>query len=243
VRLLVFLILVSIGFNVKAAASVEQPVVLELFTSQSCSSCPTADKVLKELSESDHSLLALSFHVDYWDYLGWKDTYSSEIYTDRQRLYARKMESSQVFTPQLIINGTNSAVGSDNDLIRKYISIAKHTPFSIAVELMPMGNQHLLTVKLTAKDISSLPNKIDIWQVSFDHFARTQVNAGENVGRTLESVNNVTSIKKLVQWQPSVTTKILSLAEFSGDGVAVIAQEQNQGKILGAGWVFSKVTY
>src|SRR5271170_2274982 len=128
------------------AADTGHPVVLELFTSQSCSSCPPADALLKQLSASDPDLLPLSFHVDYWDYLSWKDTYSSPAYTNRQKTYAQALGQNGVFTPQLIVNGTTSVVGSNENDVDQAIAAARRTPPAVSVSLKPAGHQLIASI-------------------------------------------------------------------------------------------------
>ena len=101
------------------------PIIVELYTSQGCSSCPPADEFLGELTK-DSDVLPLSFHVDYWNRLGWRDTFSSPAYTKRQRDYARRARRTTVYTPQMIIHGGEHAVGSDRDHVKKLIKEAKN---------------------------------------------------------------------------------------------------------------------
>ena len=117
-----FLIVISSFFN-NVDDATKPIVVVELFTSEGCSSCPPADKLLSRIVDdaNDHvEVLALSFHVDYWDYIGWKDPYAKSTFTQRQRAYARKFYSSQIYTPQMVVNGKHEFVGSDQ---RKWNSV------------------------------------------------------------------------------------------------------------------------
>ena len=213
------------------AADTGHPVVLELFTSQSCSSCPPADALLKQLSASDPDLLPLSFHVHYWDYLSWKDTYSSPVYTDRQSAYARALGQNGVFTPQLIVNGTTSAIGSNEGDVERAISDARRTPPAVSVSLKPAGHQLIASIATSSR--STAPMQADIWEVQFDRYAKTHVAAGENGGRTLESINNVTSITSLGTWR-SDGSKTIPLDMPASGSVVVIVQTPQQGPILGA---------
>jgi len=212
------------------AADTGHPVVLELFTSQSCSSCPPADALLKQLSASDPDVLPLSFHVHYWDYLSWKDTYSSPVYTDRQKTYAKGLGQNGVFTPQLIVNGTASVVGSNENDVNRAIAAARRLPPAVSVSIKPAGHQLIASI---AANGSSAPVQADIWEVRFDRYAKTHVAAGENGGRTLESINNVTSITSLGTWRPDDSNTI-SLDIPASGGVAIIVQTQGQGAVLGA---------
>ncbi|MFM9889822.1 MAG: DUF1223 domain-containing protein [Rickettsiales bacterium] len=216
------------------AADAAHPVVLELFTSQSCSSCPPADALLKELSASDPTLLPLSFHVDYWDYLSWKDVHSSPEYTARQRGYSRAMRANNVFTPQLIVGGTASMVGSSTREVRRAIEAAKTNPSPIGVTLST-GANGTLVANLTVDRASGLPAEAEIYQVEFNRYSKTQVAAGENGGRTLESVNNVSRIRSLGAWKTAEGKRSIALQPTTSEGVAILVQTPGLGPLLGAG--------
>ena len=208
-----------------APAMADRPVVLELFTSQGCSSCPPADALLTKLAQ-DPSLLALSFHISYWDYLGWKDPYSSEDTTNRQRSYASAMGKGQIFTPQLVVDGTLSAVGSQTGTVKDSIESAKNTLPPEATVSFSHSSDNLLV------DISGTQAKgADVWLVYFDRSSDTDVRAGENDGRRLVSTNPVTSIKRLGTLDGEKAQYKLAMPK---EGVAVIVQTPNLGRILGA---------
>ena len=217
-----------------ALAATQQPVVLELFTSQGCSSCPPADALLRQLSANDPSLLPLSFHVHYWDYLGWKDPFSSESNTNRQRGYAHSLSAGQVFTPQLIVNGGSSAIGSQEGEVREAIAHAKQTPASVDVSITPDPATGKLTVAFTAMGQTALHSDADIWGISFNRHSKTNVANGENSGRMLESMNNVIEIKRLGVWHSSDAHLTLQLDPVTEDGTTIIVQATQQGRILGA---------
>lgn len=216
------------------AADAAHPVVLELFTSQSCSSCPPADALLKELSASDPTLLPLSFHVDYWDYLSWKDVHSSPEYTARQRAYSRAMQANNVFTPQLIVGGTTSMVGSSSREARRAIEAAKSTPAPIGVTVSAGANGALMA-NLTVERTNGLPAEAEIFQVEFNRYSKTQVAAGENGGRTLESINNVSRIRSLGVWKTAEGKRLIALQPATSEGVAILVQTPGLGPLLGAG--------
>ena len=215
------------GTTMASAQNTQAPVVLELFTSQSCSSCPPADALMKQIAASDLNAIVLSYHVDYWDYLSWKDTYSSPANTQRQHNYAQALNSDQVFTPQLIVNGTASAVGANQGDVAQAMAQAKRLPFAVTIK--PVGQQLAVTIIPQGK---TLPPAADILAVQFDHYAKTQVKAGENGGRTLEIINNVTGIKNLGSWSPQNNQPIVM--DTPPDGVAILVQTPQQGAILGA---------
>ena len=221
-----------------ALAATQQPVVLELFTSQGCSSCPPADALLRQLSANDPSLLPLSFHVRYWDYLGWKDPFSSAANTNRQRGYARALSAGQVFTPQLIVNGGSSAVGSQESEVQEAIARAKQTTASVDVSITLDPTTDKLMAAFTATGQSALHSDADIWGISFNRHSKTNVGAGENSGRILESINNVVEIKHLGVWHSGDAHSNLQLDSTTEDGLAIIVQAPQQGLILGAAVYF-----
>ena len=122
-----------------AAQASQKTVVLELFTSQGCSSCPPADALLHRLSAEDPTLLPLSFHVHYWDSLGWKDPFSSTQNTDRQNAYAQNFGDSQVYTPELVVDGMSGVVGSQETKVRNAIALAKAEQSAVNVFIGAAG--------------------------------------------------------------------------------------------------------
>lgn len=226
--------MVAFGGANALAADAAHPVVLELFTSQSCSSCPPADALLKELSASDPSLLPLSFHVDYWDYLSWKDVHSSPEYTARQRAYSRALGGNNVYTPQLIVGGSAAMVGSSSRDARRAIEAAKANPSPIAVTLTS-GAGGKLNANLSVDRASGLPAEAEIYQIEFNRYSKTQVAAGENGGRTLESINNVSRIRALGRWNTAEGKRSIALEPGTSEGVAILVQTPGLGPLLGAG--------
>lgn len=218
------------------AIAAEQPVVLELFTSQGCSSCPPADALLRQLSANDPSLIPLSLHVDYWNRLGWSDPYSSSLYTDRQNNYAAALGERQVFTPQLIVNGIVSAVGSRENEVKDAIARSKKTPQPFKVAITPdQGGKALdVTVASISAGAAAHLDRVEVLEVHYSAHSQTKVEAGENSGRMLEHINNVTSIKRVGALQTANYHYQIPFADLSGDHVAVILQAENQGPILGA---------
>ena len=213
----------------------DRPVVLELFTSQGCSSCPPADALLTKLAQ-DPSLLALSFHINYWDYLGWKDPYASNDTTNRQRSYAAALGKDQVFTPQLVVDGALSAVGSQSDDVKDSIEKAKNTlpPEATVTFSHPTSSDDLLVDISGAKAIGA-----DIWLVYFDRSSDTDVRAGENGGHRLVSTKPVTSIKLLGTLDSDNAHYKLAMPK---EGVAILVQTAHQGRILGAGSFLKPLT-
>jgi hypothetical protein len=200
-------------------------VVVELFTSQGCSSCPPADAVVGRLS-STPAVLVLSFHVDYWDDLGWKDPFSSASSTDRQYAYARSLHERSVFTPQLIVNGVQSLVGSQEGKIQKAVAAASDTSFPVQMELSEQADGRF-SLTLTGAAVSA-----DLWEVRYVRHSVTPVRGGENGGRTLETFNDVTQLHRIGPFR--VGTFILDALKKPDDGIAVFVQAPGGGRLLGA---------
>ena len=212
-----------------AAQAAPRPVVLELFTSQSCSSCPPADALLADLGASQADVLPLDFHVDYWNYLSWRDRFSLPAATARQRAYATAL-GADVYTPQMVIDGTAQAVGSDRAavtaaLARARAAIANQTP-GTAPTLSLADREGRLAVEVGAG-----PSTGKLLLVGFDPMHVTQVGAGENAGRTLTEVNVVRSLAELPEWQG--TAMSLLVEKPLGARAAVLLQAAD-GRILAA---------
>lgn len=210
----------------------QRPVVVELFTSQGCSSCPPADDLLGELA-GQPGVLALSFHVDYWDYIGWKDPFASAQYTERQRDYAAKLGLRYVYTPQMVIDGLYDAVGSNRRAVTRTIeeSAAAAEPV-VVVSLDPEnGGQVMLS------EGAAPAGGATVWLITFDDRLETQVARGENGGRDLANFNVVRELRPLGTWTGEAKTFPLDLAAARADGrggCAVMVQQGRGGPILGA---------
>jgi len=211
------------------ALAAERPVLVELFTSQGCSSCPPADALLGELARRD-DVLPLAFHVDYWDRLGWKDPYSSAEATRRQRLYARQLDSATVYTPQMIVDGRTDVVGSDRAGVLQAIAAARAAALAVPVELADQEDG--MRVRVAAGGAET--RHATLWLVGFDRHHVTQVGTGENGGRSLAEWNIVRGLEPLGDWQGAAYETTVPAAKLAGyERVAVLLQESG-GRILGA---------
>ena len=214
-----------------AKADTKTPVVLELFTSQGCSSCPPADRLLGDLADED-GVIALSFHVDYWDYIGWKDTFASKVTTARQHAYARSLGERHVYTPQLVIGGKDHVVGSSRHAIRQAIREAGKRAGSQA-HLKLTSSDGLL--KLDIPDMDSQP--CEAWLFTFDRRHEVAVQRGENSGHKLAYSNVVREVHLLGRWEggkQSFTVRQDKLSTEDRDGYVVIVQAKGQGPVLAA---------
>jgi hypothetical protein len=216
-----------------APASAEPKAVVELFTSQGCSSCVPADAYFSELVKRD-DVLALSLHVDYWDYLGWPDTLGRPESTERQKEYASVRGSRKIYTPQIIVNGEIEAMGSDRKVVERAIS-ASTLPVPVN---MRWGDG---TVEIEVEGLSlPAPWPTTIRLVLFSSEVEVAIQRGENAGATIGYYNVVRAMRPIGMWDGAPVKITLPEDELMGDGVdgcAVIVQEdlpKGPGAILGA---------
>jgi hypothetical protein len=178
------------------------PVVLELFTSQGCSSCPPADRLLTRLAEDPKlrgKVLPLSFHVDYWDYIGWRDPFASPRWSERQREYARSFRSSRIYTPQLVVNGRTECVGSNEAVVRQQIAAALAAPPAarLTLEPDPPGTDGRLRVRVGAEMAkAAAAGNLELWVVVWETGLETPVGAGENASKKLHNDYVVRRLEK-----------------------------------------------
>ena len=206
--------------------------VVELFTSQGCNSCPPADAFLGELAKRD-DLIALTYHVDYWDYLGWPDTFASPDYTARQRNYAAAMRERRVYTPQMVVGGSAGAVGSHRARVAAEIEAARRA-----------GTQYLQVELARENDyfVVRLPDsraheEATIWLVRYDRVREVAIRRGENGGRTLKYYNVVRQLTNLGLWNGKareISYMVDDMTKGGRDGCAVIVQRGSHGPVIGA---------
>ncbi|WP_158816452.1 thioredoxin family protein [Methylocapsa sp. S129] len=199
--------------------------VLELFTSQGCSSCPPADRILGELAR-DPSTLALSFPVDYWDYIGWKDTLATPTYTARQKAYASASGKGQVYTPQLIVNGLADVVGSDLGAIEQAerTTVKQSGVLSVPLSVVEQGGK--INISVGAANAAS-PRTAGVYLLAFASSRTVVVQRGENAGSTLTYANVVRAMTKIGDWNGVPVNLEADLAQARLDGAdsyAVIVQ-------------------
>ena len=213
------------GLSPVVANAADRPVVVELFTSQGCSSCPPANAYLNEMSRGRRDVLALAFHVTYWDRLGWKDPFSMEAATDRQAVYGRRFGDGS-YTPEMVVDGAAGMVGSARGEVSSAIDNAKRNgQTAAAVSVTRNGEQ--VSIEVGAGSGSGR-----ILLIGFDHEHTTPIGRGENSGRTLTEANVVRSFRSVGQWSGAA----LRLNERfpQGQDVAVLL-EAPDGRIIGAG--------
>jgi hypothetical protein len=209
--------------------------VVELFTSQGCSSCPAADKLIGEYAKRD-DLLVLSFNVDYWDYLGWKDTLASPDNSDRQRAYAAARGDNDVYTPQVIVNGRDYVVGSDKAKIENALTTS--APLPIGIDLSE--KEDAITVHI-GEDKMVTHNRATLWLVFYKEEVSVPIERGENSGKTITYTNVVRKLRPIAMWkgeEMSVDLPKSEMAKAKTKRCAVLLQTENAaglpGPVLGA---------
>lgn len=208
------------GFIKRADASGQTThAVVELFTSQGCSSCPPADRVVAGLAQRP-GIMTLSYHVDYWDYLGWKDTLANPENTARQYRYREALGNRSVYTPQVVINGTEDLVGSQGARIDAVLGAATPLPVNVAVAKVDD------TINIDI-DGPAMAEKTLITLVYFKSRTEVPVRAGENGGHTLTYTNSVQKMMTLGMWDggtKSIRMPVSDMKTVSCDGCAVLVQ-------------------
>jgi hypothetical protein len=206
------------------------PWAVELFTSQGCNSCPPADANLGQLARQP-DIVALSFHVNYWDYIGWKDPFATHETTERQRAYARALRQRYVYTPEMVVDGMAHDPGRDLAPIRRLLAEAQRkSPKRATPELVRDGSG--LGVRLAGFALDS--GKADVTIAVYDRRHTTKVRSGENRGNALENFNVVRRVELLDQWDGSPKSWTVPDHGFGpGRGVAVLVQRPDCGPMLG----------
>jgi hypothetical protein len=235
-RVLFSLIATALGFVTLQSANAEPRAVIELFTSQGCSSCPAADKLLSEL-QSDPAFIPLSLAIDYWDYLGWKDTLALPGHTIRQRAYSQMRGDREIYTPQAVVNGVAQTIGSDRAGIESAVaqSYSNATPLSVPLALT-VGNERVAVNIPARKDVASG----EVWLCPVTASVAVGIGRGENRGRTITYTNVVRKWIKLGTWSGKNETFTVPVDAIRGDNidaVAVILQTGSAaqpGAIIGA---------
>lgn len=219
-----------IGGRVSIAEDDAQaPIVVELYTSQGCPSCPPADAEFSRLADRG-DLVALALHVDYWDYLGWKDAFGSPVNTERQRAYAKAMGERMIYTPQMVVQGREHTIGSQRELIDAAIRRQSENPRLADLDLvLDDGRLQVSVAPLSGPP----PEDAHISLAYFRSHERVEIGAGENSGLVVEYRNVVTEWAQLGEWEGNGVT-FTAPDRADSDGVAVIVQVGAAGPIVAA---------
>ena len=216
-----------IAFSGPLAA--DPPVVIELFTSQGCVSCPPADELMGELAGRE-DVIALALHVDYWDYIGWADTFAHSSFTARQYRYGEAAGSTVVYTPQMIIAGTDHVGGYQPDQVAEYIEA--HRAQQQRVEVAAANNGGSWSVQANWLGEEAAP-QMDVHLVAYMPMQEVQITRGENAGLMAEYHNIVTSWAVVSDWSGQSQFEMDLSPEGDGPFVLII-QAQGHGPIYGA---------
>ncbi|MDC0738521.1 DUF1223 domain-containing protein [Cognatishimia sp. SS12] len=216
-------------FGTGTAAAEPYPVVVELYTSQGCSSCPPADAFFAKDLVGRSDVIALALHVDYWDYIGWKDDLADPAYTKRQRAYARAAGHRSVYTPQMIIGGKDHVIGTKPRDVTAHLRDHAAKPSPVAMQATLKDGQ--LTVKLAPEGEALAPMVVHL--VRYSPKDTRDVKRGENAGKTLSYANTVTSWETLGEWRGNRAKTFRS--KVAGNApVVVLVQHKNHGPIVAA---------
>ncbi|MBR9651748.1 DUF1223 domain-containing protein [Thalassovita aquimarina] len=226
-RFVTWLAAALISFSSPVLAD-DHPVVVELYTSQGCSSCPPADAYLSTLAGRE-DVIALALHVDYWDYIGWKDDFADPKFTKRQKAYAMAANRRSVYTPQMIVNGAEHVIGNHPVDVEELI--AKHAKMPDRVSLALSKRGGVLSISAHADRV--MPTPLVVHLVRYEPMQKVKIRGGENAGRDLIYSNIVTEWNRLGDWD---TRSPLNLqAQVRGDDpVVVILQAPGPGPIVAA---------
>ena len=222
-------------------AHADPRAVVELFTSQGCSSCPPADTILGELAK-DPSVIALSMPIDYWDYLGWKDTLADARFSARQKAYSQMRGDREVYTPQVVVNGSTHVIGSDRTSIEGAIGDTSKANgvMSVPVTMTQSGREINVSVAASGKGPAAMHG--EVWICSISKAVPISIGRGENSGRQITYHNVVRNLLKLGDWNGNADSWTVPLENISHDGVdaaVVYVQDGSRdkpGPMLGAAY-------
>lgn len=222
-----FPLVLAVWAFVSGPVSAQSPVVVELFTSQGCSSCPPADKLFHEIAGRE-DVIALSLHVDYWDYIGWKDAFADPAHGDRQRGYARVAGRRSVYTPQMIVNGRTDIVGTKP--MKLADAITRH---AASQQFVPVSLERSAGQVQVRAEPSGIEGPFVVHLLRYTPLREAKIKRGENAGRTIQYANVVEGWTVLGEWAGH--TPLEMSADVRGEKpVVVLVQSARDGAIFGA---------
>ncbi|MEM9967106.1 MAG: DUF1223 domain-containing protein [Pseudomonadota bacterium] len=210
------------------ATAEDNPVVVELYTSQGCSSCPPADALLHELADRD-DVIALALHVDYWDYIGWRDPFGDPAHAERQRAYAAAGNRRTIYTPEMIVNGTTDIVGAKSMALSEAIATHARQPAKAKLTLRRDGDQ----LQVSAQMLVPNDEPLTVHLLRYTPLHKTVIKRGENAGHTYEYANVVEAWQRLSEWDGQQALEMR--VALQGDQPAVVLVQQGAaGPIVAA---------
>jgi|SRR5665213_357169 len=230
----IFVIVLALALAPTTASAETRPVVVELFTSQGCSSCPPADALLGELAKRG-DVIALGFHVTYWDGAAWRDPFARQESTDRQTAYDRRLTGGQVYTPQMVIDGGEDAVGSNRSGVLAALDKAK--PVAAAAVIFAADRR---SVAIGSAAAAAAPGGASVLLARYALTRATRVGGGENASRLLVDANAVEKLATLGAWDGRPVSFAIE-PPGDGEGLAVLVQGPD-GRIFAAGSLEARPT-
>lgn len=213
---------IAVGLWAVPAFSQSKAVVVELFTSQGCSSCPPADAFMHELAKRD-DVVALALHVDYWDYIGWKDSFAHPGHADRQRAYAAENGRRMIYTPQMVINGREHVVGNSPKDVSEMINRHLQTPSTVHIDLSRVGDD----VLIEAEPMTQFEEPLAVRVVRYMPESSVNITRGENAGHTISYANVVTDMAQVGSWTGEEALRLTVPAQ--GDQPIVVVLQRRDG--------------
>jgi hypothetical protein len=210
-----------------AASADQKTVVVELFTSQGCSSCPPADALLAELDKSA-DVIALALHVDYWDYIGWKDSFADPVYTERQRGYARAAKARSIYTPQMVIGGVDHVIGYKPMDVAN--TVQKHRAAPDGAEVSARLSGDMVAIRLVP---GATKASMTVTLIGYVPKETVKIKRGENAGRTITYTNTVRDLVPLGKWDGR-SEKSLRVPKPAGEAAVVVVQRASHGPMVAA---------
>lgn len=223
-----FLIMAACWMSASPLSAQSSPVVVELFTSQGCSSCPPADELMAILAERE-DVIPLSLHVDYWDYIGWKDEFAHPRNAERQRAYAAEAGRRSIYTPEMVINGVTDIVGAKPMELSEAIAKHKLIPSPVDLEVVRQGDK----VEIRAEMREARSGRMVVQVLRYQSARKSKITRGENAGRTIVYVNVTEDWQALGAWDGQAP--LVMTVDAAGDHpVVVLVQGENAGPIYAA---------
>jgi hypothetical protein len=226
-------------FATRLGASPPRPVIIELFTSQGCSSCPPADAFLDEL-KSSQGVIAMSFNVDYWDYLGWRDTLASPAFSQRQYDYAKTRGDMDVYTPQIVVDGTTHFVGSNRPVVKAAIDRSLGSSRATWIPMTLSGDSQAIKIAVDAVPNGMHAPDATVWFMAIAPQVAVKIERGENSGREIAYSNVVRKLVPAGMWRGEALSINLPKADLMVDGCkgcVALLQTHSVGPVIGcASW-------
>ena len=205
------------------------PVVVELFTSQGCSSCPPADDLFRDLARRS-DVIALSLHVDYWDYIGWADTFAQPAFTERQKGYAHAAGERMIYTPQMVVGGAVHVAGTKPMRLAEAIERLGEVPVAVDLTVRREGTE----VEIAAEARQADPGPLVVQMMRYSPEETVQIGRGENAGRTVTYANVVTELATLGVWDGRAPLVMRVTIDGRPDPVVVVLQREGHGPVVAA---------